>query len=38
VAAGAIVTKDVPARCMALGAPARVVREVPEADLIERWR
>lgn len=38
VAAGAIVTADVPARAVVMGVPARVVREVPEEDLLERWR
>src|SRR5689334_19313336 len=38
VAAGAVVTRDVPARAVAIGAPARVAREVPEEDLLERWR
>jgi acetyltransferase-like isoleucine patch superfamily enzyme len=38
VAAGAVVTKDVPARAVAIGVPARVVREVGESDLLERWR
>jgi acetyltransferase-like isoleucine patch superfamily enzyme len=38
VAAGAVVTRDVPPRTVAMGVPARAVREVPEADLIERWR
>jgi UDP-2-acetamido-3-amino-2,3-dideoxy-glucuronate N-acetyltransferase len=38
VAAGAVVTKDVPARAVVMGSPARVVREVPEEDLLERWR
>jgi acetyltransferase-like isoleucine patch superfamily enzyme len=38
VAAGALVTKDVPARTVVMGAPARVVREVPAEDLLERWR
>lgn len=38
VAAGAVVTKDVPPRGVAMGVPARVVREVPEEDLLERWR
>jgi acetyltransferase-like isoleucine patch superfamily enzyme len=38
VAAGAVVTKDVPARGVAIGVPARVVREVGEQDLVERWR
>jgi UDP-2-acetamido-3-amino-2,3-dideoxy-glucuronate N-acetyltransferase len=38
VAAGAVVTRDVPARALVMGVPARVVREVPEEDLIERWR
>jgi acetyltransferase-like isoleucine patch superfamily enzyme len=38
VGAGAVVTRDVPARSVAIGVPARVVREVPEADLVEHWR
>jgi acetyltransferase-like isoleucine patch superfamily enzyme len=38
VAAGAVVTRDVPARAVVMGVPARVVREVPEQDLLERWR
>jgi acetyltransferase-like isoleucine patch superfamily enzyme len=38
VAAGAVVTRDVPARAVVMGVPARVTREVPDADLIERWR
>jgi acetyltransferase-like isoleucine patch superfamily enzyme len=38
VAAGALVTRDVPARAVAMGVPARVVREVADADLLERWR
>ena len=38
VAAGAVVTRDVPPRAVAIGAPARVAREVPEEDLLERWR
>jgi acetyltransferase-like isoleucine patch superfamily enzyme len=38
VAAGAVVTRDVGARQVVMGVPARVVREVPEGDLIEHWR
>jgi acetyltransferase-like isoleucine patch superfamily enzyme len=38
VAAGAVVTRDVPARAVVVGVPARVLREVPEEDLLERWR
>lgn len=38
VAAGAIVTADVPPRTVVMGVPARAVREVPEADLLHRWR
>lgn len=35
VAAGSIVTRDVPARKVVLGAPARVWREVPSEQLLE---
>jgi UDP-2-acetamido-3-amino-2,3-dideoxy-glucuronate N-acetyltransferase len=38
VAAGALVTRDVPARAVVMGVPARVVREVPDEDLLERRR
>ena len=38
VAAGAVVTKDVPTRAVVMGVPARVVREVGDEDLLERWR
>jgi len=37
VAAGAVVTADVPARKVVMGVPARLVREVPDEDLLERW-
>jgi UDP-2-acetamido-3-amino-2,3-dideoxy-glucuronate N-acetyltransferase len=38
VAAGAVVTRDVPAHRVVWGVPARVVRDVPDEDLLERWR
>ena len=38
VAAGSVVTRDVPARAVVMGVPARVVREVGEEDLLEGWR
>jgi acetyltransferase-like isoleucine patch superfamily enzyme len=34
VGAGAVVTKDVPPRALVVGNPARVVREVPDAELL----
>jgi acetyltransferase-like isoleucine patch superfamily enzyme len=37
VAAGAVVAADVPARAVVMGVPARIVREVPDEDLLERW-
>ena len=37
VAAGAVVTNDVPARGFVMGVPARVVRQVPEEQLLEQW-
>jgi UDP-2-acetamido-3-amino-2,3-dideoxy-glucuronate N-acetyltransferase len=37
VAAGAVVTNDVPARAVVMGVPARVVRHVGDEDLLERW-
>jgi acetyltransferase-like isoleucine patch superfamily enzyme len=38
VAAGSVVTRDVPPRAVVMGVPARVVREVGDEDLLERWR
>jgi acetyltransferase-like isoleucine patch superfamily enzyme len=38
IAAGALVTRDVGEREVVMGVPARVVRRVPDEDLIERWR
>jgi acetyltransferase-like isoleucine patch superfamily enzyme len=35
VAAGSIVTKDVAARKIVMGTPARVVRDVPAEQLLE---
>jgi acetyltransferase-like isoleucine patch superfamily enzyme len=34
VAAASLVTRDVPARALVMGVPARVVREVPEEELL----
>ncbi len=34
VGAGAVVTKDVPARTVVVGSPARAIREVPEDELL----
>src|SRR5437867_810142 len=38
IAAGAVVTSDVAPRAVVMGVPARAVREVGDADLLERWR
>lgn len=38
VAAGALVSRDVASRDVVMGVPARVIRRVPDADLLERWR
>lgn len=38
VAMGAVVVSDVPARAVVRGVPARVVGEVSDEDLVERWR
>ena len=35
VGAGAVVTKDVPARTLVVGNPARALREVPDEELLE---
>jgi acetyltransferase-like isoleucine patch superfamily enzyme len=36
VGAGAVVVKDVPARMLVVGNPARVLREVAEEELLEQ--
>jgi acetyltransferase-like isoleucine patch superfamily enzyme len=38
VAAGSVVTRDVPDRSIVMGVPARVTGTVPDEDLLERWR
>lgn len=38
VAAGTVVIRDVGAREVVMGVPARVVRRVQDQDLLERWR
>jgi acetyltransferase-like isoleucine patch superfamily enzyme len=38
VAAGAVVAADVAPRAVVVGVPARQLREVPDEDLLERWR
>ena len=38
VAAGAVVTRDVPPRAVVMGVPAKPVRDVPEEDLLSAWQ
>jgi acetyltransferase-like isoleucine patch superfamily enzyme len=38
VAAGAVVTTDIASRAVVMGIPARQIRSVEPADLLERWR
>jgi acetyltransferase-like isoleucine patch superfamily enzyme len=38
VAAGAVVVADVAPRSVVMGVPGRSVRQVPDEDLLERWR
>jgi acetyltransferase-like isoleucine patch superfamily enzyme len=38
VAMGSVVTRDVPARKLVMGVPARVQRDVHDDELLEHWR
>ena len=38
VGAGAVVTRDVPARALVIGNPARVLRQVPDEELLDAGR
>jgi acetyltransferase-like isoleucine patch superfamily enzyme len=38
VAAGALVTRDVDPRTLVMGVPAKVVRQVEDAELLKQWR
>ena len=38
VMVAAVVVADVAPRSVVMGVPARAVREVPDEDLLERWR
>ena len=38
VATGSVVTRDVPARTLVMGSPAKRVRDVGDEELLENWR
>ena len=38
IAAGTVVVRDVPDRAVVMGVPGRVVRQVGDKDLLDRWR
>jgi len=38
VASGSVVTRDVAARTLVMGTPAKVVRDVEDTELLEQWR
>ena len=38
IAAGTVVVRDVPDRAVVMGVPGRVVRQVGDEDLLDRWR
>jgi len=38
VASGSVVTRDVSARTLVMGTPAKVVRDVEDTELLEQWR
>lgn len=37
IAAGSVVTRDIPANCIAAGVPCKVIREIDENDRINVW-
>ena len=38
IGAGSVVTKDIPANCVAVGNPCRILRKVTDEDKMKYWK